>query len=443
MSLLEHPTAQALLDDATLTAADVQGCQDRLTAFLQRYLRFFYRKEQCLNATRIIQGHLSDLKRKTCEPIAIRVGCQRKPLQDFVGNGRWDDEAPMAELRCHVREQLADPNGILILDGSGFPKKGSQSCGVKRQWCGRLGKEENCQVGVFLAYATAKGYAPLDRRLYLPKDWCKDRKRRKKTHVPKGLRFKEKWRLGLDLLDKSLPQVPHAWVVGDDEFGRVTLFRKRLRQRQQRYVLDVPCNTLIRDLEQRRRPRRKGKQGRKRQVPFRRACTWVARLPADAWQRIEVREGEKGPLVVQAVQRRVQTKVGRRNGPEERLLVTRTLTEPAKTDYSLVPAGAEATLAEIVRVRAERHQVEELLQAGKGEVGLAHYEVRSWIGWHHHMTLALLALWFLILEKLGLGEKKTGGDGVPSGGDLQPPVAGAGPECGAYRLGSERSAPPQ
>jgi SRSO17 transposase len=437
MSLLEHPAAQALLDDATLTAADVQGCQERLTAFLQRYLPLFSRKEQRLNATRIVIGHLSDLRRKTCEPIAYRVGCQRKPLQDFVGNGRWDDETLMSQERQHVRECLADPQAVLILDSSGFPKKGEHSCGVQRQWCGRLGKEENCQVGVFLAYATAKGYAPLDRRLYLPKEWSSSRKRRKKTHVPKGLRFKEKWRIGLDLLQRCTPDLPHRWVTGDDEFGRVTLFRKRLRQRQERYILDVPCNTLVRDLQQRRPPRRHAKKGRKRQVPFRRVCVWAARQPAASWQRLEVRAGEKGPLLVDALERRVQTKDGRRNGPEERLVVLRPVTTPDKIDYALCNAGFEVPLVEVVRAHAERHRVEELLQAGKGEVGLAHYEVRSWIGWHHHMTLALLALWFLILEKLRLGEKKTGGDGGSSGSAVRPVVAGASAECGADRLGSE------
>src|SRR5437660_956294 len=152
-TILEHPTAQALLDDATLCPAAVAACRGRLTRFLQRYLPLFYRDEQRTLATVVIEGHLSGLQRKTCEPIAIQAGRPRKPVQHFVGCGKWDDEAVLAEVRRHAQETLADPTAVLVVDPSTFPKKGAHSCGVKRQWCGRLGKEENCQAGVFLIYA--------------------------------------------------------------------------------------------------------------------------------------------------------------------------------------------------------------------------------------------------------------------------------------------------
>ena len=155
MSLLEHPTAQALLADAEVSAADVRGCRRGLERFLQRYLPRFYRKEQRELAQVVLQGKLSKLERKTSEPIAYLAGRQRKPVQHFVGAGAWDDEAVMAELRRHVAERGPTPTRVLVLDPSGFAKKGNASCGVARQWCGRLGKVENCQVGVFLAYVTA------------------------------------------------------------------------------------------------------------------------------------------------------------------------------------------------------------------------------------------------------------------------------------------------
>ena len=151
MSLLEHPTAQTLLADADVSAADVRGCRRRLERFLHRYLPRFYRIEQHELARVVLQGKLSHLERKTSEPIAYLAGRERKPVQHFVGAGCWDDEAVMAELRQHVGETLADPDGVLVLDPSGFPKTGQASCGVARQWCGRLGKIDNCQVGVFLA----------------------------------------------------------------------------------------------------------------------------------------------------------------------------------------------------------------------------------------------------------------------------------------------------
>ena len=294
MSLLDHPAAQALLDDATVTPDSVPDCTDRLTGFLQRYLPRFYRVEQRENATLVIRGLLRGLERKTCEPIAIEAGLPRKPIQFFVGSGQWDDEAVMRELRTHVHEELAEPNGVVVIDPSGFPKKGTESCGVARQWCGRLGKVENCQVGVFLADAATAGYAPWDRRLYRPEDWAGDPARREKCHVPAVVKFQEKWPIALDLLDRSLPGLPHGWITGDDEFGRASEFRARLRQRHQRYVLDVPCNTTVRDLQRRRPPPKRAGVGRKREVPFVRADAWAARQPESRWERITVRAGEKG-----------------------------------------------------------------------------------------------------------------------------------------------------
>jgi len=335
MSLLEHPRAQALLADAVVSPAAVRGCQEQLTGFLQRYLPRFYRQEQRALATLVIQGRLSALERKTSEPIAHQAGRHRKPVQHFVGAGAWDDEAVLAELRHHVAEELGDPAGVLVLDSSGFPKKGTASCGVARQWCGRLGKRDNCQVGVFLSYAAPGGHAPLDRRLFLPPDWAADRKRRHKTHVPAAVAFQEKWRIGLELLDRSGPDVPHGWVVGDDEFGRATELRAQLRWRHERYLLDVPANTLVRAVD--------GRPDGKR-PPFERAEVWAARQPASRWKTITIREGEKGPLKVRALKRRVQTKeAGGHVGPSETLTVIRSRgTSRRRGTRSAMPAGASA-----------------------------------------------------------------------------------------------------
>jgi SRSO17 transposase len=435
MSLLEHPDAQALLADAVLTPDAVRGCQDRITTFLQRYLPCFYRAEQRTHATLVIRGLLSGLQRKTCEPIAVEAGVHRKPVQNFVGAGGWDDEAVMAELRGHAREVLGHPDAVLILDPSGFPKTGTESCGVARQWCGRLGKQDNCQLGVFLAYAAPGGYAPLDRRLYLPKGWADDPARRAKCHVPEAVEFQESWRIAVDLLERCRKDLPHAWVTGDDEMGRPARFRGWLRRHGERYVLDVPCNTNVRDLEGRRPPRRRAGRGRKREVPFRRADAWVERQPDSRWTRLTVRDGERGPLQVDAMTVRVRAKDERRIGPEERLVVMRTVEAAPRTDYSLSNAGPEVPLSELVRVRFTRHRIEEVFGAAKGEVGLGQYEVRSWVGWHHHMTLSFLALWFLILERIRVGGENPGRDGVAGAGDLHPAVAVAGPEPRANRGG--------
>src|SRR5512143_1891895 len=431
MSLLDHPDAQALLADAVLTPDEVRGCQDRLTSFLERYLPRFYRAEQRTHATLVIRGLLSGLQRKTCEPIAIEAGVPRKPIQSFGGAGKWDDEAVMAELRRDVREAMGDERAILILDPSAFPKSGTESCGVARQWCGRLGKQDNGQLGGFLTYAAPSGYAPLDRRLYLPKEWAADAERREKCHVPEEVKFQESWRIAVDLLKRCRKDLPHAWVTGDDEMGRPAQFRGWLRRHNERYVLDVPCNTSVRDLECRRPRRRRAGRGRKREVPFCRADAWAARQPESRWTRLTVRDGERGPLQVDAMAVRVRTKEERRVGPEERLVVTRTVEATPQTHYSLSDAGPKVTRAALVQVRFTRRRVEAVFEAGKGEAGLAHDEVRSWVGWHHHMTLSLLALWFLVLERRRVGGENPGGDGVASARDLHPVTAGAGAESGA------------
>jgi SRSO17 transposase len=407
-SLLEQPEAVALLEDAIVTAGQVESCKQRLVKFMQRYLPWFYRKEQRKNATIVIQGLLSGLERKTAEPIAREHGVPRKPIQTFVGAGKWDDEAVMGKLRRDVVTAMGDPAGALVLDPSAFPKKGTHSCGVARQWCGRLGKKENCQVGVFLAYATDRGQAPLDRRLYLPKDWATDKARRAECHVPGSVRFQERWRMGLKMIDAHGQQVPHRWVVADDEFGRVQAFRAGLRKREEPYVLDVPCSTLVRDLQGRRPARRPGSKSRRRVVPFVRAEAWAAAQPAGRWVKVHVKDGTKGPITVRAMMTPVRTRDDGRVGPAEWLLVLRSIESDGgspKLSYHLVWAPWEVTLEEAVAAHGRRHQIEQLLEEAKGQAGLGHYEVRSYIGWHHHMTLSLLAVWFLGLERLGQGKK--------------------------------------
>jgi SRSO17 transposase len=431
MDLLEHPDAQALLDDADVSAAAVRSCAGRLEAFAARYLPRFYRQEQREHALTILRGKLTGLPRKTTAPLATQAGQHRRPLQLFLGAGGWDDDAVRAELRRHVAEELGHADAAFILDSSAFAKKGEASCGVARQWCGRLGKLDNCQVGVFLAYAAPRGKALLDARLYLPADWAADRDRRAKTYVPGDVTFAEKWRLGLELLDAARSDLPGTWVVGDDDFGRCRELRAALRLRRLRYVLDVPCNTLVRDPAQRRPASREG--GRPRLPEFERVDQWVARQPGGRWRTVKVRDGAKGPMRVKVLLATVQTKEeDGRVGGRERLAVLRTCEPKPRTWYTLSNARDERR-AVLARVHGQRHQIEELLEEGNGEVGLSHYEVRSWVGWHHHITLSLLALWFLQVERLRLGGKNAGGDGGPGAGDLHGTAAGAAAQRRTHR----------
>jgi SRSO17 transposase len=430
-TILEHPEAQDLLDQTDVAPQTVNSCSRRLTAFIQRYLPFFYRQEHRLRADTILRGKLTGLQRKTTEPIATQAHQKRRPLQHFVGAGLWSDASVTDELRRHVHTEIAHPEAVLVLDPSAVAKKGNDSCGVQRQWCGRLGKIDNCQIGVFLGYVSRRGQALVGRQLYLPQEWAEDPGRRKKAHVPESVRFQESWRIGLDLIDRAGPDLPFAWVAGDDEFGRCAAFRAELRRRRLRYVLDVPCNTQIRDLgeapaEGRRRP------------PWRRVDAWAQAQPRSRWHKVHLGAGSKGPRVAWALEAWVQTRdEGGRVGRRERLLVIRTVDREPRCWYALSNGGAEVPLATVVEVHGRRHGAEELFGAGKGEVGLGHYEVRSWVGWHHHMTLSLLALWFLILERRRLGGENPGGDGVAGAGGLHPAAACAGPEPGMDRGGRD------
>jgi SRSO17 transposase len=399
MTILEHPEAQALLNDAVLTVEQVQDIATRIEPFLQRYLPLFQRSEQRTNAQHILEGKLSSLSRKTAEPIAHLTGVRREVLQDFLGVSPWSDPLILGQLRQHVSEVWNDPQGVLFGDGSGFAKKGNQSCGVKRQYCGRLGKVENCQIGIFLGYGCRYGHTLLTHRLFLPKEWANDPHRREKTGVPEDVVYKETWEIFLDQVDEC-KAVPHSWVTADAEFGRVYQCRKGLRDRHERYVVDVRNNMLIRDLCA-TPPERKGQRGPHPKQPWQSIAVWTESQPPSAWTQYEIRAGEKRPLLVEAVDTQVRTRDdNKRVGDEERLVVIRTVDNPeAKTWSALSNAEESVPLAEVVRGHAQRYWEEAGLREGKSEVGMGHYEVRGWRGWHHHMTMSLLALWFLGLER--------------------------------------------
>jgi SRSO17 transposase len=297
----------------------------------------------------------------------------------------------------------------LVLDPSAFPKKGSESVGVQRQWCGRLGKVENCQVGVYLAYVSAEEHALIDTRLYLPKDWARSKRRRAKVGVPAAVKFGTRHELALEMLDEHAAALSHAWVAGDDEMGKIPEFRSQLQTRGERYLLAVPSNTLVRDLEA--EPPPYCGHGRAPKSPWTRVDRWCRTLPKSAWATIDVRDGERGPLAVEAVKVRVRAKTSPGDGYDETLVVIRErqADRTMKHDYYLSNAPPDTPLAEFTRVSKAEHRIEECLQRAKGEAGLADYEVRTWRGWHHHQTLSLVATWFLTQETRQGKKIHTGG----------------------------------
>ena len=388
----------------TLASAEVdprvfRDVQPRLEEFLQPFQAPLRESEQKEHAQNYVRGLLSDLQRKTVESVAYLHDQDRLPLQRFIGCSPWEQDPLLRELTRQLGAELGEADGVIVFDPSAHPKKGSASVGVQRQWCGRLGKIDNCQVGVYLGYVSRLEQALVDMRLYLPESWASDKKRRKKAGVPKEVRFQTRHELALAMLDDKSSLLPHSWVTGDDEMGRSTSFRRELQDRNERYLLMVPSNTLIRDLEA--EPPPYGGRGRHPQASFVRLDCWAAALPPSAWTTIEIRVGEKGPLVVEAVKRRVSAKTDRRRtGPEEVLVVFREKQADGtfKHDYALSNGSAEGPLAEFARVFNAEHRIEQCLQGAKGEAGLSHYQVRTWRGWHHHQTLALIATWFLTQE---------------------------------------------
>jgi SRSO17 transposase len=404
-----------LLEDAEVPPGLLRGALPRLENFLRPFVAQFCSAEQCTNAQHYVQGLLSDLESKDAESIAYLHDRERQGMQKFIGQARWDHRPPLSVLTRQVAAELGEPDGVLVFDPSAFPKKGTESVGVQRQWCGRLGKKDNCQVGIYLGYVSRLEHALVDVRLYLPKEWARDRKRRQKAGVPRELRFRTRHELALEMLDERGPALPHAWITGDDEMGRCSWFRQELRARHEHYLLAVPSNTLVQDLLAPDPPY--SGRGKRPAAPFTRVDCWCAALPEETWETIDVRDGDKGPLTVQVTRTLVQARSdGRPSGVVETLLVFREQQADGswKHDYALSNVALGTSLAEFARVLKAEHRIEECLKRAKSEAGLADYQVRTWEGWHHHQTLSLLATWFLMQETRRGKNTDTGTDSSAS-----------------------------
>jgi SRSO17 transposase len=388
---------EELMADAEVTPEALEGVLNRLEDFVRPFAASLEHAAQRSHLEEYVAGLVSNVKRKNIETIAYLHEHDRQPLQKFIGQNPWKWQPVIGELARQMGVALGDADGVLVFDPSGVLKQGKASVGVARQWCGRAGKVDNCQVGIYMGYVTRTEHALVDARLYLPKEWTKDKERRMRAGIPREIRFRTRHELALEMLREHRAVLPHRWVSGDDEMGRNSHFREELRTMNEQYLLAVPSNTLVRDLDAAAPPY--GGSGQPPKVPFQRAEKWIE--TAKNWTRIEVRAGEKGPLVVEAVKARVQTKLGRRNGPEETLVAFRERQgdQTLKHDYCLSNAPFDTPLREFTRVLAAEHRIEECLRRAKGEAGLAQYQVRTWIGWHHHQTLTLLATWFLTEEK--------------------------------------------
>src|SRR5262252_5302298 len=261
---------------------------DRLAEFVVPYQHVLETEASQRNVHLYLQGLLSHLPGKNAEDIATFVAVERQVIQDFIGTAPWDHRLLLTVLVGEVVGQLGEPDGIIAFDPSSFPKRGTHSVGVKRQWCSHRGKVDNCQVGVFMGYVSHHDHALLDFRLSLPEEWARDAQRRQECHVPPEVRYQTRQEQCLEMLDAWGAQVPHSWVTGDDELGRHTQFRGELRQRGERYVLGVPCTTTMRDLEA-PSPAYSGR-GRHPKAPWQSVTDWRKALAPTAWRRFTVRD---------------------------------------------------------------------------------------------------------------------------------------------------------
>ena len=420
---------------AEATTLPVQQWAEKLNGLGTVIGRRFARAEPRQRAVAYLQGLLSAVERKNSWQLAEEVGDPTPyGLQHLLGRARWDAEEVRDDLRAYVVEHLGDKGAVLIVDETGFVKKGEQSVGVQRQYSGTAGRIENCQIGVFLAYASPKGRTFLDRALYLPQEWRKDQARCHQAGVPDTVGFATKPVLAKQMIARALAAgVPARWVTGDSVYGNDGKLRRWLEEQRLAHVVAVSGNHYI-------------WMGFQQQP----VAVVAQRVPRKAWQRLSAGEGSKGPrwfdwaaLRLPCVER----------GWQRWLLLRRKVDKPTELAYYRVFAPARASLQEVVQVAGTRWAVEECFETAKGEVGLDQYEVRSWAGWYRHITLALLAHAYLTVvraqtqtrkprKKRGPGHRATPGD-TPAADRARGPAAlvGAGVGAGAPRGRSYRLVP--
>lgn len=406
-----------------------------LESFLDRYAPLFGRPEAQAHARRFVQGLLLGKERRSIENIAEAIdGCVVRSLQQFITNAPWQANAVLAELRTQVAAEWGDSEAVLTVDETGFPKKGATSVGVKKPYSGTLGRTDNCQIGVFLGYHAAKGHTLIDRRLFLPEEWASDQPRREKAGVPKGVIFRTKPELALEMVaDAVAAGLPLRWVTGDSVYGVSPTFCQGVRALGKWYVLDTSSDARVWTTEPEvipagRKPPGKGRPTTNPKVATKpeRVADVVAALPAGAWRRLTVAEGSQGRRVFDYAEVTVWFSEDGLPDRPERLLVRRSLGQEPELKYHRSNAPPSVSLVRLAEVRARRWSIEQDFENGKGECGLDEYETRGWVGWHHHTTLSVLALWFLARQRDRSGGEKSRADGARGAGGARVPARRSG-----------------
>jgi SRSO17 transposase len=379
---------------------EVSGWRAELEALLARFGRLFVRSEPRGQAGRYLEGLLGPVRRKNGWQLAEHLGDARPwRTQRVLSHVLWNEEAARDLCRDHAVERLGADDVVLVVDETGFLKKGEHSAGVARQYTGTAGRVENAQVGVFLAYGSRGGQALIDRRLYLPERWAADAERRRAAKIPEAVPFRTKPEIAREMIARALDAgVPCGWVLGDAVYGADRRLRVMLEGRGKPYLLGIRGNdTVWAELD--------GAVGQHAPSALARA------LPRQAWRRLSAGAGTKGERLYDWARVRL---VRLQEPPWEHwLLVRRSIADPEDLAYFVVFGPAGLRLVDLARVAGRRWLVEECFEVAKQEVGLADYEVRSWRGWHRHVTIAMLALALLAGLRARLNAAKGGGGPEP------------------------------
>ena len=400
-----------------LTEEDIQQMVDELERYYQEFKPAFERRDQAAHGWVYLKGLLSDLPRKVTERIALRFGVNVRSLQHFMGQSCWECEGVLQIHQAQVVETLGEEDGVVLVDECGLVKQGEHSVGVARQWCGSVGKVANAQVGVYLGYASRKGHSFLDTHLFLPETWFAEayQARRHVCGVPEKLSFQTKPEIALALLEKALQrgELPCQWVTADALYGDSPLFRDGIAALNKWFFVEVRCTTRIwLERPEVAVPPWKGRGRRPTRLrlcdPEQKALQvndLAQQLPPAAWVRAKIKEGAKGPLVCDFACLRVIEVRDDLPGQELWLVMRRNLDDPTEIKYYFSNAPATIHPAELVRMSGMRWPVEIIFRTGKVEVGFDHYELRSWLGWHHHMLFAFLAHHFLVRMRIFFKER--------------------------------------
>jgi SRSO17 transposase len=408
-----------------MTPDDVRAAAERLVQFHERFAPLFGKEQAQDHAFDYVKGLMICPERKSIEPIALLVGHgDVSGLQKFVNSAPWQYDDVQAEVQAAFDDDLVpsahgSPVGVVgVIDESAFAKKGTHSAGVARQHNGRLGKEDNCQVGVFLIGVTPAGAALLDHRLYLPKPWCEPtpeaQGRREKAHIPEGVTFQPKARIAAELVRNIavLGQTTLDWVVADEEYGKAGHFHDAMDELEQKYVVEVPVTTTVWTADPATCVPPPGARGRVPTAPTREGVLSVvavaAGLPVGAWHALKVREGAVGPLVFKFAAVRAWAMRDQKPGPPVWLLIRRSLEETPEVKYYISNGDAETTREVMALVACSRFRVEEFFEACKSYLGMSQYETRSYVGWHHHMALVAVAHLFVTLTRVRLKKSRRG-----------------------------------